>query len=83
MFDVDDCIWFNGHYGAQKLIGKQLNEWYSTSYPYVLNWPYWFNKETKRYEIYFVEDGKLVNIHDAIYENLREENDVEKIYLLH
>ena len=49
--------------------------------PSVLDFSLWWNKEEQKYEIYFVGDrGQLINIHE-IYPNIREVNNVQRLYL--
>ena len=82
LYDIDRDI---KHKGFKKtwqdgVIASQLNEWYVTSYPCVLDWKQlWFNTEKDKYEIYFIENGKLVNIHDI--NSFRRAQVIEKLYL--
>lgn len=82
LYDIDFDIKYKGFKKTWQdgIIASQLNEWYVTSYPSVLDWhQLWFNTETNRYEIYFIENGKLVNIHDI--NSFRRAQVIEKLYL--
>ena len=83
LYDIDRDIRRKGFKKTWQdgIIASQLNEWYVTSYPEVLNWNFlWFDDKTQRYQIYFIEKDKLVWIHD-IYEAIRPINNVAKMYL--
>lgn len=83
LYDIDEDIRHEGFkkvWKECKLCG-QLNEWYVTSYPEVLDWNYlWYNNEFHKWEIYFIENGKLVNIHD-IYPNIKPFTSITRMYL--
>ena len=83
LYDIDEDIRREGFKKVWKecKLCEQLNEWYVTSYPEVLDWNYlWYNNEFHKWEIYFIENGKLVNIHD-IYPNIKPFTSITRMYL--
>lgn len=43
--------------------------------------PIWWNEEEHKWEIYFIENGKLKNIQEYTDKELRQAHNIEKLYL--
>lgn len=64
-----------------------LYDYIVTTYPSILSAhdeksdPIWWNKEKHKWEIYFIENGKLKNIQEYTDKELRQAHNIEKLYL--
>lgn len=80
LVDLDDDIALGkGYKETIKNIPKELNEWYLTAIPSVLNEKdkkgraLWYDYDKKEWQIYFIDNGKLKNIVEYTKQTLEEQ----------